>query len=222
MPPPRVAQAAGGLASVVAAARQYLITRGIKQPDETLLGGAVQAARSKMSNWREWVFARVRETFTTDGTDSIFLSQGFAGEVGVYQTTGDKGKIEPITADEYDQLKLVDSTRQSNLQFYAIFNAKDMYFYPLPSSGVGISVTYNLDLMDTATELPARFFAAALAWVLFFYGAPPPDGKYSWFDVAASETDKLAFRDKRASGRRPIIPNLEPEEIIATWQVAGW
>jgi hypothetical protein len=204
------------------ALRQYLVSRGTKNPDEALMGKALDFARASLSNAREWVFARKRESFTTDGTDFISLTEKFAGELGVYQTSGtDKKRLTYVTPDEYERLRLIDSARQSNLIYYTIFNNQDFYFHPLPASGITVVVVYNPDLADQDTQFAPRFEAALFAGSAYFYGAPPPDGARSWYDIFVRETEKLALRDRRASGRRPIIPLLEDEEVLASAAVAG-
>lgn len=221
MPPRRSAQPQGGWGAAKDGARSYIAGTGEKpKVNEDKLNGAVDAARAEISNWTEWNWARKVESFTTDSNAYVVLSSTFSGELGVYQTTGNKAKLVYITPDEYEQMKLNDSATSSELLFYTILNAKEVFPYPLPASGVGLDIVYLLDLMDADTELPPRFYAAQRSWILHHYGAPPPDGKYSWRDIATDTTDRLRIRDRRPSGRRPLIPNIELEEVAAIEEIS--
>lgn len=211
-------------ADVKIACKQFLIRHGIKagDVDDKLLDKSIDFARSSLSNEQEWIFARRRETFTTDGTDFISLTNIFAGELGVYQSSGtDKGRLTYITPDEYERLVLKDSTRSSSLKYYTVYNNQDFYFYPPPLSGVTGVIVSSPGMADQDTAFPQHYESALVAGTLAFYGAPPPDGKYSWFDIFEREKQKLARRDKRPSARRPITLNLEDEESRAIFEIMG-
>lgn len=211
-------------ADIKIACKQYLIRHGVKpgDVDDKLLDKSIDFARGSLSNQQEWTFARKRGTFTTDGTDFISLTDVFAGELGVYQSSGtDKGKINYITSDEYERLILRDSSRSSSLKYYTVYNNQDFYFYPPPSSGVSVIIAWNPGMADNDTAFPQHYEAALMAGALSFYGAPPPDGKYSWFDIFEREKAKLSRRDKRPSSRRPITLNLEDEESRAIFEIMG-
>ena len=211
-------------ADIKIACKQFLIRHGVKagDVDDKLLDKSIDFARASLSNEQEWTFSRKRTTFTTDGTDFVSLTDVFAGELGVYQTSGTtKGRLTYITPDEYERVILADSNRSSSLTHYTVYNNQDFYFYPLPSSGVTGIITYNPGMADTDTAFPQHYEAALAAGALSFYGAPPPDGKYSWFDIFEREKAKLKLRDKRPSARRPITPNLEDEEKRAIFEIMG-
>jgi len=211
-------------ADIKLACKQFLIRHGVKagDVDDKLLDKSIDFARSSLSNQQEWTFARKREPFTTDGTDFVSLTDVFAGELGVYQSSGtDKGRLTYVTPDEYERLRLVDSARTSSLKYYTVYNNQDFYFHPLPSSGVSVIIVYSPGMADQETAFPQHYEAALAAGTLAFYGAPPPDGKYSWFDIFEREKLKLARRDKRPSARRPITLNLEDEERMAIFDIGG-